>query len=157
MKFDKKLFLKTFEKHNYNFSDECYACLDYNNISNIIDYVIYETCIEIQNNFNLDFDYYEEFNDEINELRSDFQDDAIEKVDISYKKLDVDFINAFEEAKKQSDKNTTIFSIFVKTIEKDENKIVNVWHVEQNDLKSEIERDSIKSLCYNYYLNNYLN
>lgn len=150
MEFNKKHFLKTFEKNNYDFSAEDYACLDCNNISNIIDYAIFKTCQDIT--LDLDIDYYEEFNDEINELRAELEYEAKNKVNISYQKLDIDFRNAFENAEKKSDKNTTIFAEFVRMIEKDKNKIVNVWHIEQNDIKDKNEMNSIKSLCYNYYL-----
>lgn len=152
MKFDKKHFLKTFEKNNYDFSAEYYACLDYNNISNMIDCAIFKTCKDIILDLDIDIDYYEEFNDEINDLRAELEYEAENKVNISYQKLDIDFRNAFENAEKKSDKNTTIFAEFVRTIEKDKNKIVNVWHIEQNDIKDKNEMNSIKSLCYDYYL-----
>ena len=153
MKFEKQLFLKIFEKNNYDFSQSDYACLNYNNISDIIDFAIDKTCKEIILDLDIDIDYYEEFNDEINELRAELQYEAINKVNISYKKLDIDFRDAFENAKKQSDDNDIqIYIRFVKIIEKNENIIVKIWHVEQNDIKSKIERESIKSICYKYYL-----
>lgn len=68
--------------------------------------------------------------------------------------IDLVFINIYQRAIEDvtEENNKNIYISFVEKLNKllnpESETIVNIWHVEQNDLKPIAERDSIKKLCY---------
>lgn len=82
--------------------------------------------------------------------KKDFYND---KIDIKFENI---FYSVFDEKRNYNcfDDDCDIFTEFVHKLNKND-ETVNVWHIEQNLLKNyNNDKETIKELCYSYYLEN---
>jgi hypothetical protein len=150
----KEEFLKKVEDAKISFKD------DFISESSYIEFFIDQDMQDVMRELDIDENKRDEIEQDIkDQVGYDMYQSAIEEINdiisANYKnlqnsddELDRLFYKAFEEAK-QKEENIKIFMKFASIISNEKN--INIWHIEQNDLKEwHNGRESIAGLCYDY-------